>query len=65
MCIYIYVCIIYVCIYRIELPQFLTFYARIKTKTVLESLEDFLQTYYEFFKFSFSFSIDMRFQMGD
>ena len=40
---YIY---IYIYIYKIELPQF---YARMKTKTVLESLKDFLQNVRIFF----------------
>ena len=43
----------------------LSFYARIKTKTVLESLMDFPQTYVSIFKFSFTFSFDMRFLMGN
>ena len=43
----------------------LSFYARIKTKTVLESLKDSLQNVRNFFPFSFSFSIDSRFWMGD
>ena len=34
-----------------------SFYARINTKTVLESLKDFLQTQAYFFLFYFSFSI--------
>ena len=37
----------------------LSFYARIKPKTVLESLKDSLQTYDTFFNFFFSFSIEM------
>ena len=41
--------------------NFLSFYARIKTKTVLESLKDFLQNVRNFFPFSSSFSIDSRF----
>ena len=44
----------------------LSFYARIKTKTVLESMKGFLQNVRNFFfPFSFSFSIDSRFWMGD
>ena len=42
--------------------SYLSFYARIKTKTVLDSFKDSLQTYGSFFQFSFSFSIEVRFR---
>ena len=42
--------------------NYLSFYARIKTKIVLESLKDFEQTYCPFFVFSFPFSIEVRFR---
>ena len=40
----------------------LSFYARIKTKIILESLKDSLQMYSLFFLFSFSFFIEVRFR---
>ena len=40
----------------------LSFHAKIKTKTAVESLEDSLQTYGPFLQFSFSFSIEVRFR---
>ena len=42
--------------------SYFSFYARIKTKTVLHSFKDSLQTYGSFFQFSFSFSIKVRFR---
>ena len=39
----------------------LSLYIRIKTKTVLESLKDFLQTYSPLYPISFSFSTDVKF----
>ena len=39
----------------------LGFYVWIKTKSVMESLKDSLQTYGHFFQFPFSFSIDVKF----
>ena len=41
--------------------NFLSFYARIKTKTVLEFLKDFLQNVRNIFFIFFFFSIDLRF----
>ena len=41
--------------------ELLSFYARIKTKTFLESLKNFLQNVRNIFPFSFLFSIDLRF----